>query len=98
MGTIFVTREELAAGIKLPTSQHTRIVLVPKAICASLLGAAFDTNKTFLLPQCINDSNEGRVGQGSHDPRLDGECPSGAACPQVVLARRRGRVRSGFPR
>ncbi|MEN9581545.1 MAG: OmpA family, partial [Pseudomonadota bacterium] len=53
MGTLFVTRKELAEGLKLPSNQRTRIVLVPKAICASLMGAAFDSNKTFLLPQCI---------------------------------------------
>ncbi len=54
MGTIRCTRKELAAGIKVPLDERTRIIVGPDAARATLAGRAFDAGKTFPLPRALN--------------------------------------------
>ncbi len=53
MALIHCTREEFEKGLTVRTRERVRIVLQPPAVCASVVGALCDTNKTFLLPRAI---------------------------------------------
>ncbi len=51
MGTIRCTRKELEQGLRIPLDERTKIIVTPEVIMLTLLGAAFDPGKSFLLPR-----------------------------------------------
>lgn len=50
MAEFRVTRGEILAGLRLPTSERHLIRIVPDAVRLSLFGMYFDTSKNFILP------------------------------------------------
>lgn len=51
--TVFVTREELAQGISLPSGTRHKVVVRDRVVALRLSGMLFDTNKCFLLPASL---------------------------------------------
>jgi hypothetical protein len=51
VGTIRCTQKEFQAGVVVPLDEATKIVVVPDAAIATLLGRAFEEGRSFPLPR-----------------------------------------------
>jgi outer membrane protein OmpA-like peptidoglycan-associated protein/peptidoglycan hydrolase-like protein with peptidoglycan-binding domain len=52
VGTIRVTRRQLAAGVKVPLDERTTIVVGPTHVTLQAVGGIFEPNKSLPLPGC----------------------------------------------
>ena len=100
MATLRPTREELIAGLFLPTGARHVIIVPPAVLRVRLVGILFETDKTFLLPSAmpgirrlkqLYDQQAGKtVLVSGHADR------AGAAAHNLVLSGERAQAVSAF--